>query len=117
MFLHAYNVCIRFAVDAVSSGRWFAVLKVQTLDIAMLTIFLHRSNLDLGSVANFSNTELHIQQNMPLFSPVKANVVWMNGLDENPGNISLAAFIFHQKILPLKMSSSSFLTEIFDPDR
>ena len=41
------------AADAVSLGSWFIAFKVLKLNVAILTMFLHLSNLGLGSVANF----------------------------------------------------------------
>ena len=57
MFLYAYDTILCSAANTVNSGNWFTQFKVLTLNVAMLTMFLHLNNFGLGltSIADFSN--------------------------------------------------------------
>ena len=60
MFLHVYNIYIVLNCCALSLGSWFIGCEILTSKVTMLTIFLHLNKLGLclGSVADFSDTEV-----------------------------------------------------------
>ena len=55
----------------------------------------------------------YLSRTCPLLTNVKGDAVWMSGLNWSLGYLSMA--IFFSSIVSTLMSSSSFLTELFDP--
>ena len=84
--------------DAVSSGSWPILFRVQKLNVAICIVCLHFSSfcLSLSSVADFSNTEARASTSAgrALFFPgAKSDAVYVCSLSVGHGYLSMAVFI------------------------
>ena len=93
--LHIMSILCSTA-DAISSGSWPILFKVQTLNVAICTVGLHFSSFCcLSSAADFSNTEaraLTSVEGAP-FLPARRAMRFMCGLSVGHGYLSMAVFI------------------------
>ena len=99
--------------DAVISGSWHIVFIVLTLKVAALIMFfLHLSKLGLGSGVNFSNSGFRDQTTAELASCLP---VWRVTLFRSTVLITVLFGCFFSSLL--EISSSYYLTKLFDFDR
>ena len=84
--------------DAVRSGSWPILFKVQTLNVTVCIVCLHFSNICcLSSVADFRTRRPghQPQQDTPRFTCAKSDAVYVCGLSVGHGYLSMAVFILN----------------------